>query len=113
MARRKNRIKRGARHINIDKGNMLYSLLVIIIFIGGFLLISRQVAEAQKAKAVYDEQQRSIEESIAKEKELLNDKKNLDNPDLFEEIARKNGYRKDNETAVDVTRPITEDDKWK
>lgn len=97
----------------IEKGSIFYTMMFLIILAGGIMLISGQIAEAKRSKDTYDQQQQSIATGIEKERELLQDKKNIDNPALFEEIARKNGYRMENETVVNVTRPITEEDKWK
>ncbi len=79
----------------------------------GFILITKQLAEVSRTKSKYDQQKAILKQSQDKEQELRNDINNLSNPELFEEIARKNGYRFENEEVVNVTRPITEEDKWK
>ena len=95
------------------KGSPLYSLTFLLMLAGGLMLISNKAAEARRSKATYDQQQQSIAAGKAQEEELQEDKKKIENPALFEEIARKHGYRMEDETVVNVTRPITEEDKWK
>ena len=98
---------------SFNKGNFLFVLAFFLIFSVGLVLISRQFADAYRAKSNYEKQQAEFTLNKEKEKELLQDRQDIKNPVLFEEVARKNGYRMENETVVSVTRPITEEDKWK
>ena len=87
--------------------------LCFLVIAAGMFLISGQYAKAYRTQITYEKQQQDIRLGEEQEKELLKDKQNLDNPEMFEDIARKNGYCFENETVVNVTRPITEEDKWK
>ncbi|MCR4820671.1 MAG: septum formation initiator family protein [Elusimicrobiales bacterium] len=95
------------------KRNFSFFAAMAAVIALGFILITKQLAEVSRTKSKYDQQKAILKQSQDKEQELRNDINNLSNPELFEEIARKNGYRFENEEVVNVTRPITEEDKWK
>lgn len=103
---------RAAMSRTIKRNFSFFAAMAAVIALG-FILITKQLAEVSRTKSKYDQQKAILKQSQDKEQELRNDINNLSNPELFEEIARKNGYRFENEEVVNVTRPITEEDKWK
>lgn len=91
----------------------LFSFLTVLTIIFGLIIIPNQVAKRYQSDKKYQQQISELQTAREKAEELMQDKENLKNPEMFEEIARKNGYRFENETVVNVTSPITEEDKWK
>lgn len=95
------------------RANFTFTFILLCVFVIGAAFVARQMNEVQNVKKKFEQQQHDLKKWAEKEHELEIDKYNIGNPAMFEEIARKNGYKFENETVVNVTKPISEADKWK
>ncbi|MBP5286692.1 MAG: hypothetical protein J6Z08_02210 [Elusimicrobiales bacterium] len=111
MATRRTRKRFSA--VKFIRTNFTFTVIIISVLLTGSALIARQMNEVRRAKKTYEQQRENLKNWAEQERELEIDRFNIDNPALFEEIARKNGYKFENETVVNVTKPISEADKWK
>ena len=72
------------KYFSFNKGNFAFMALCFLVIAAGMFLISGQYAKAYRTQITYEKQQQDIRLGEEQEKELLKDKQNLDNPEMFE-----------------------------
>lgn len=93
--------------------NIRFYLAICSVFALGTFLLIRAWGDMNRSKDKYNRQQAELSAGAEQEEQIKDALANIDNSEMFVDIARKNGYRFENEEVVNITRPFSEDEKWK